>query len=47
MAKKYNIYIKFKNKNPLQKHKIKIKNMRNNNLCVLKKDSSYERNDTM
>lgn len=37
MAKTYNIYTKFKNKNPLQKHKIKIKNMHNNNRCVLKK----------
>lgn len=37
MAKTY-IYTKSKNKNPLQKHKIKIKNMHNNNRCVLKKE---------
>lgn len=52
MAKTYNIYTKFKNKNPLQKHKIKIKNMHNNNRCVLKKTvpmsetTQCERNST-
>lgn len=31
------MYTKFKNKNPLQKHKIKIKNMGNNNLQFYKR----------